>query len=281
MSYSKYIHCFIFHTFLFLSRHSFCCTHLNSGMSLYNSFYVLFLFVFPYTVFTTEEFLLTSTNYFHHIHCNNNLHIKINSIKYIYRKYNCTLVLNDTLNICSNQSSCILNLKPFLFFHVTHYITHCRTIKLKYIRLNYTCISDTFISSNILTQPRKSYSYTNTTIIICSCIIIFVSLLAFFCSYLRHSARNAVQGQENSIVNDTHNIPFKTPSIDDNQSKQEYELKNLSLVESSSSSTLTSLNNKNIITNSSEYDNLIKPSIPLSSLNPNDIVSTQSPFKIK
>ncbi len=244
-------------------------------MSLYNSFYVLFLFIFPHTIFTTKEFLLTSTNYFHHIHCNNNLHIKINSIKYVYRKYNCTLILhhhnNDTLNICSSQSSCILNLKPFLFYHVRHYITQCRTIKLKYIRLNYTCINNTFTSGNILTQARKTYSYTNNTIIICSCIIIFVSLLAFFCSYLLHSARN-----ENSIVNDTRNIPFNTQSIDNNQSKQEYELKNLSLVESSSSSTLTSLNNKNIITNSSEYDNLIKSSIPLSSLNPNDIVSTQS-----
>jgi len=89
--------------------------------------------------------------------------------------------------------------------------------------------------------------------ILCVSIIIFVSLFAILCSYLRHFLINE---QENSIVNDTHHIHIQ--SIYDNQIKQEYELKNLLIVESSSSSTLTSLNNKNIITNPSEYDNLIK-----------------------
>jgi hypothetical protein len=67
---------------------------------------------------------------------------------------------------------------------------------------------------------------------------------------------SANEQKNNSIMNDSHHI--HTQSIYDNQIKQEYELKNLLIVESSSSSTLTSLNNKNIITNPSEYDNLIK-----------------------
>jgi len=150
-------------------------------------------------------------------------------------------------NICSNQSSCILNLKTFLFSHVQHYITECRTIKLKSIRLNYTCVNETFKSINIRTQPRKNYSiliYTKNTIILCVSIIIFVSLLALLCSYLRHFSIDE-QGNDTQVIYD-------------HQTKQEYEMKNLLIVESSSSSTLTSLNNKNIITNPSEYDNLIK-----------------------
>jgi hypothetical protein len=145
-------------------------------------------------------------------------------------------------NICLNQSSCILNLKTFLFSHVQHYITECRTIKLKSIRLNYTCVNETFKSIN-----RKNYSiliYTKNTIILCISIIIVISLLALFCSYLRHFS---IDKQENN-----------TQLINDNKIKQEYEMKNLLIVESSSLSTLTSLNNKNIITNPSEYDNLIK-----------------------
>jgi hypothetical protein len=57
------------------------------------------------------------------------------------------------------------------------------------------------------------------------------------------------------------------------------------LVESSSSSTLTSLNNKNIITNPSEYDNLIKPNSQtpetLSPLHSNDIINSRSSLKVK
>jgi len=145
-------------------------------------------------------------------------------------------------NICINQSSCILNLKTFLFSHIQHYITECRTIKLKSIRLNYTCVNQTLKSIN-----RKNYSiliYTKNTIILCISIIIVISLLALFCSYLRNFS---IDKQENN-----------TQLINDNKIKQEYEMKNLLIVESSSSSTLTSLNNKNIITNPSEYDNLIK-----------------------
>ncbi|CAF4780457.1 unnamed protein product [Rotaria socialis] len=63
-------------------------------------------------------------------------------------------------------------------------------------------------------------------------------------------------------------IQFNTQSIYDNQSKQEYELKILSLIESSSSSssstTLTSRYNKNSIKNPSEYDNLTKDTHQLS-----------------
>ncbi|CAF4545580.1 unnamed protein product, partial [Rotaria sp. Silwood2] len=69
------------------------------------------------------------------------------------------------------------------------------------------------------------------------------------------------------------NIELNTQSIYDNQSKQEYELKILSLIESSSSSTLTSLNNKNSITNSSEYDNLTKDKY--------QSFKSQLPFKVK
>jgi len=188
---------------------------------------------------------LTNTNSFHHIHCHDKLSIKINSIKYFYDQYDCTVNLHDPdekLTICSNQSSCILNLKPFLFA----YITECRTVKLKFIRLNYTCVNKTFKSINV--EPRKN------AIILCISIIIFVSLLALFCSYLQHISAN--EQKNNSIMNDSHHI--HTQSIYDNQIKQEYELKNLLIVESSSLSTLTSLNNKNIITNPSEYDNLIK-----------------------
>jgi hypothetical protein len=242
-------------------------------MSLYNYFYILCLFSLPYITFTNKDFVLTSTNYFHHIHCNDNLYIKMNSIKYFYHKYNCTLIVNHH-DICSNQSSCILNLKPFLFFHTRHSINECRRIKLKYIQLNYTCVNDTFILVNNLIQPKKTYSflvYTKNTVIICLCIIIFLSLLALLCSYLRYSSMNNIQEQENSIVNDIQ-------SIYDNQSKQEYEMKNLPLIESSSSSTLTSLNNKNIITNPSEYDNLIKTT---SQLHPNDIIISRSSLKVK
>ncbi len=210
-----------------------------------NYFSILFLLSFLHTIFTNQDFILTSTNYFHHIYCNDNFYIKINSIKFFYNQYNCTIVLHQhekMKNICLNQSSCILNLKTFLFSHVQHYITECRTIKLKSIRLNYTCVNETFKSIN-----RKNYSiliYTKNTIILCISIIIVISLLALFCSYLRHFS---IDKQENN-----------TQLINDNKIKQEYEMKNLLIVESSSLSTLTSLNNKNIITNPSEYDNLIK-----------------------
>jgi hypothetical protein len=115
-------------------------------MSRFNYFYVLFLFSFPSITLTNKHFLLTSTNYFDHIHCNHNFHIKINSIKYFYNKYNCTFVPQHpdvTLNSCSNRSSCILDLKPFLFFHIRHYITECRSIKL------YMCQRDISINTEL------------------------------------------------------------------------------------------------------------------------------------
>ncbi|CAF1415616.1 unnamed protein product [Adineta steineri] len=232
-------------------------------MSKYMYYYVLILFIFPCTIFTHTEFLLTSTDYFHHIYCYNHLSIKINSIKFVYHVHNCTFVLHHhnnygIKNTCSNQSSCIINLKAFLFFHIPHYFTKCSTTKLKFIRLNYTCINNTFISINDLILSRKNSSYEKSTIIVYLCILIFAIFFGFICSYLRHSSRNNVQKQEMSIVDDTNNSQLNTQSIYDNQSKQEYELKNISLLKTSSSSTLTSFNNKNIITNLSEYDNLTK-----------------------
>ncbi|CAF4791873.1 unnamed protein product [Rotaria sp. Silwood1] len=249
-------------------------------MSIYNYFSVLFLVFFPYTTFTTKPFLLTTTNYFHHIHCKNNLHIKINSIKYFYNKYNCTFILHhdnhSNMNICSNLSSCIFNSKSFLFIHNQHHISKCHTIKLKYIQLNYSCINDTFLPVNILAQLNKNNSYlvyTKTTIIICLCIIIFVSLLAFICSSIQHCLIDEIQQEKDSTINDIENIQLNTQFIYDNQTKQEYELKILSLIQSSSSSTLASLNNKNSFTNSSEYDNLMIKDTYQS-------LETQSPLKV-
>ncbi|CAF3878019.1 unnamed protein product [Rotaria sp. Silwood1] len=76
-----------------------------------------------------------------------------------------------------------------------------------------------------------------------------------------------------STINDIENIQLNTQFIYDNQTKQEYELKILSLIQSSSSSTLASLNNKNSFTNSSEYDNLMIKDTYQS-------LETQSPFKV-
>jgi hypothetical protein len=79
------------------------------------------------------------------------------------------------------------------------------------------------------------------------------------------------------------NHTCNTQSIYDNQKSQEYEFKCLS----SSSSTITSLNSKNVITNPSEYDNLMKNTYqqsdslsPLNSNN-NNIISSRSPLKVK
>jgi hypothetical protein len=187
-----------------------------------NYFFILCLFSF-----TNQEFISTSTNYFHHIHCNNKLYIKINSIK-----YNGTIILHQNIiNRCSNQSSCWINFKPFLFPH---------------IRVNYSCIKDH-------NQTEVKTNSTTNTIILGLCIILFVSLISLICSYLRHC----------SINDDTRHIYIQ----------YQYELKNLSVIESSSSSTLTSLNNKNIITNPSEYDNLIK--------NTSQSSEYTSPLKVK
>jgi predicted negative regulator of RcsB-dependent stress response len=147
------------------------------------------------------------------------------------------------MNICFNQSSCVMNLKPFLFSPNKDYIPKCRTIKLKSIRVNYTCVNDSFTLNNIRNQSKKNY-----TILLCLSILIIVSLFALICSYFRQFPNSTI----------TENI-----QIADHPSKQEYELKNFVLVESSSSSTLTSLNNKNLITNPSEYDNLIKTTFQL------------------
>ncbi|CAF3187004.1 unnamed protein product [Rotaria sp. Silwood2] len=223
-----------------------------------------------------KELLLTNTNNFYHIYCNNNLHIKINSIKYLYNKYNCTFILNNKMNICSNQSLCIFNLKSFSFIHNQYYIKKCRLIKIKYIQLNYSCVNDKFLLVNMLVKSNKTYSfliYRKNTIIICICIIIFVSLFAFICSSIKYSSINKIQQEKYSTINNIKNIELNTQSIYDNQSKQEYELKILSLIESSSSSTLTSLNNKNSITNSSEYDNLTKDKY--------QSFKSQLPFKVK
>ncbi|CAF3600985.1 unnamed protein product [Rotaria sp. Silwood1] len=76
-----------------------------------------------------------------------------------------------------------------------------------------------------------------------------------------------------STINDIENIQLNTQFIYDNQTKQEYELKILSLIQSSSLSTLASLNNKNSFTNSSEYDNLMIKDTYQS-------LETQSPFKV-
>ncbi|CAF3329190.1 unnamed protein product [Rotaria socialis] len=169
------------------------------------------------------------------------------------------------MNLCSNQSTCILHLKSFLFFHTQHLINKCRMIKLKSTQLNYSCVTDKFISFNIFNQPKKNVSgvmYTKVTIIVCLCIVVFVSLLAFICSYIENFS---IDKEKYSTMNE---IQFNTQSIYDNQSKQEYELKILSLIESSSSSssstTLTSRYNKNSIKNPSEYDNLTKDTHQLS-----------------
>ncbi|CAF3957256.1 unnamed protein product [Rotaria sp. Silwood1] len=115
--------------------------------------------------------------------------------------------------------------------------------------------------------------YTKTTIIICLCIIIFVSLLAFICSSIQHCLIDEIQQEKDSTINDIENIQLNTQFIYDNQTKQEYELKILSLIQSSSSSTLASLNNKNSFTNSSEYDNLMIKDTYQS-------LETQSPLKV-
>ncbi|CAF2129301.1 unnamed protein product [Rotaria magnacalcarata] len=166
------------------------------------------------------------------------------------------------MNLCSNQSTCILHLKSFLFFHTQHPINKCRMIKLKSTQLNYSCVTDKFISFNIFDQPKKNVSgvmYTKVTIIVCLCIVVFVSLLAFICSYIE---KFSIDEEKYSTMNE---IQFNTQSIYDNQSKQEYELKILSLIESSaSSSTLASRCNRNSITNPSEYDNLTKDTHQLS-----------------
>ncbi|UJR09929.1 hypothetical protein I4U23_014151 [Adineta vaga] len=85
--------------------------------------------------------------------------------------------------------------------------------------------------------------------------VISVSLLALICSCLRHLSRHDIEEYKHSIINTRNNIQ----SIYDNQSKQDYELKKLFSIETSSSaSTLTSVTSRNLRTNSSEYDNLIQ-----------------------
>lgn len=194
-----------------------------------NCISIVFLFTFLHSILSNQEIILTSTNYFSHIACIDKLYIRINSIKFFYTPHNCIIDLHD-YEKCSNQSSCRFNFKSILFTHIQHDISKCRKIKLKSIRLNYTCGNETL----------KSIKSRKNTIILFISIVSFVSLLALFCSYLRY---------------------FLTTTNDstDNQNKQEYELKNLLVIKSasSSSSTLTSLNNKNLITNLSEYDNLI------------------------
>ncbi|CAF1594950.1 unnamed protein product [Adineta ricciae] len=120
----------------------------------------------------------------------------------------------------------------------------CRTKKLKSLRLNYTCINPRFING------KKTYADTVNTIIICFWMIISVSLLALICSLLRHPSRHDMDEEhKHSIINITNNIE----SLDENPSKQEYE------VETSSLSTLTSVTSQTVPqTNSSEYDNLIQ-----------------------
>ncbi|CAF1043480.1 unnamed protein product [Rotaria sordida] len=211
--------------------------------------------------------------------CNNNFHIKINSIKYFYNKYNCTFILNDDddnnhnkINICSNQSSCFINFKSFSFFHIQNHLNKCHFIKLKYIRLNYSCINDKLISINILTQSKKNDSlliYTINTILICLSIIIFIILLVFIYSYIQHSFKDEIQQEKYLKINDIENIQLNSQSI----YQQEYESKILSLIKSSSSSTLTSLNNQNTITNTSEYDNLTKDTY--------QSLELELPFKVK
>lgn len=220
---------------------------INARMSIYN-YFLFYLFLLTNS---SKEIQLTNRNSFHYIHCNNDLYVKINSIKYIYNKYNCTFIINDNdykrMNLCLNQSTCILKLKSFLIFHIKHHMTKCRTIVLKSIKLNYSCINDKLVSIKILTQPKNNHSginYTKTTIIICLCLIIVISLFAFTCSFIQNSIMNKIQNNRQSIY--------------DNDSKQNHELKILSLKQSSSSSTLTSLYNNNSITNPSEYDNLTK-----------------------
>ena len=219
-------------------------------MSPLNSLLILIIII----VRPSQSYRLTRTYFRHHLHCPDNLHIKLNSIRYAFDQYNCSLTLHHNtaspLTRCIDPSSCPLN-----FPQPTR--RPCRTIQFSEILFNYTCTNETpthHRHHSIILDAKH-------TILICLCIILVGLVPAALAIYVRHSSRRSANADVHAKTDSIGNPAEDSTSIE-------------------SASTMTSWNNKDTITYPSEYDNFIKSSTqPASGSDP--VVAARPPHRVK
>ena len=215
--------------------------------------------LFIIIVLPSQSYRLTRAHFRHHLHCPDNLHVQLNSIRYAFDQYNCSLTLPhhsaSALTRCNEPSSCPVN-----FPQPTR--RPCRTIQFSEILFNYTCTNET--PTRLRSQPI--ILDVKHTMMICLCILLVGLVPAALAIYVRHSPhRTAHADVLHATTNSTGNPADESTSIE-------------------STSTMTSWNNKDTITYPSEYDNFIKNSCqlaePTSGSDP-VVVGARLPYRVK
>lgn len=243
-----------------LFRISFIRTRTSPSSSPMHRFQCLF--VVGILCWPAKSFVLNSTDYIHRLRCERNLHVQINAIEYRFHQYNCTWLYAAPSKFfaeCANQSSCRVDLKPYLYFRTRQHSVGCRRIKLKDVLLNYSCINETWKSSSaILPSSLHQHSSVIYVIVFFLCTIITMAFFAVFWSKLHYLPR-----LEASLpISDTAYRLSEQTRMPSNRA-DDYELKHLTVLQpSSSSSSFTSLNSQTVLTNPSEYDNLVRMASP-------------------
>ena len=240
-------------------------------------FSVVWLLCWPSASLARKSFVVNSTDSIHHLRCEGNLHLQINAVRYRFHQYNCTSLYaapNDTpsefFTRCANQSSCRVDLKRHLYFRTRHRPVACRRIKLKDVLFNYSCINETRESSPILSSSLHRHSLVIYGLIVSLCLLVTLAFFALFCSNLQYLPRLEASlplSDTADRLSEHRRMPSNRTSLcqsqRDDDVDDDFELKRLTIVRSSSSSSsFTSLNSKTVLTNPSEYDNVIKLAAP-------------------
>lgn len=186
----------------------------------------LFIYLCFLPLFSNQELFSINSHSFHNLSCPERFYVRILSIDYFYRQYNCTLTINRTQsNHCLNQTSCTVDFKAFFHAYLLNENNYnCQKIKFKSIQVNYTCLNQT-TSNDMLIQAK----YPSILLIISICFILIglVSLFVLIYLYIQRTQ------------------------------KQKYQLKTSVIMHTSS------ITNPNRLTNTSDYDNLMKTNLAI------------------